>query len=616
MRIDLTECHTIGNADDQTSSTLSIVIVYDKEPLHELCTQLDEKRYAITSLAFAEARDALKQIRPSLIISSLSQCDQLIDLLNYIQGHEQVIHISLTDGALVNLLSDAVAQNKLYKFLISPIEAATLEAHIIEAHQELCLRTKRKALLAEINDFTNQLDILDKKLQSSQASKPQLLINHPQIDPLTSLPNRYLIFDRIHQAINLAKRKNNMVAVLSIDLDRFAAINQSLGLRYGNQLLRNFAQRLVSCSRQSDSVAREGNDEFLLVMPDIENSESVIQLVKRIQQSLARPFLINNLEIFITASIGICIYPNDADDPETLVRAANAAMKHAKQLGGNSYQYFEKQMNSRIRKLVDMESSLFRALEKNEFVMYYQPQVDVKSGKIVGAEALIRWLRPEHGIIAPNEFIPILEETGLIEQVGEWILHNVSEQSDRWRSDGLPPLRMSINLSLRQVQDDAILKSVEKLLSKSQTTDRAQSIELEITESVMMKDANKAIMLLLELNKMGFNLAIDDFGTGYASLNYLTRFPVHSLKIDLSFVQRIETSDKDAAIVKAIIAMAHGLGLRVTAEGVETQQQLNFLSECECDEIQGYLFSKPLPAREFEALVRSDKRLTNDLISK
>ena len=597
--------HNGDDTADEKATAASIIIVYDhdEQAAKEIAASLAAK-YATKNIPFSNALEHISSNQDTIVISYLLDSDHLQNLTSKLQNDASIIHIALASSDHCQLLQTLVAENKLYKFLVFPDPNLAIEAHVLEALHELQLRNKRRDLVNEINSMSNQL-----KERSAQQTTNSLF-NHAQIDPLTNLPNRYLIFDRINQAISSAKRNKHMSAILSIDLDRFSVINQSLGLRFGNQLLREFSQRLVTCTRQSDTVAREGNDEFLLVMSSIESSESVIQLIKRIQSALAEPFIVNQQEIFLTASIGICIYPNDGDEPESLVRAANTAMKHAKQLGGNCYQYFQSDMNDRIRKLVDMESHLFRALEKKEFVLYYQPQVDIKSGEIVGAEALLRWLRPGLGIVPPNEFIPILEDTGLIEQVGEWIFHNVSEQSDHWSDQGLPDLRMSINLSLRQVQDESILKNVAKLISQFKSADRARSIELEITESIMMKDANKAITLLIELNKMGFNLAIDDFGTGYASLNYLTRFPVSCLKIDLSFVQRIETSPKDAAIVNAIIAMAHSLGLRVTAEGVETQQQLDYLSQCGCDEIQGYLFSKPLPANEFETLLRSNKRLS------
>ncbi len=610
MTLSHTEIAGITNTKNKTPSLPDIVFIFDDD--HEntaldFTAQLKARGYSVTHCPFSNT-STLPSSSRLIILSLLSKVEQIAKLCAFVKNHTLSLHIALTSPALARTLSKSDIHQDLYKFVIHPLSTSSLETHIIEAQQELNLREKRNTLLSDIENFSGQLDTMDNKAQSLQGTPPKGLCNTPQIDTLTNLPSRYLIFDRIKQAINIAQRKSNKVAVLSIDIDRFSVINQSLGIRFGNQLLRDFSQRLVSCTRQADSVAREGNDQFLLVMADIETSESVLQFIKRFQKRLSEPFIINQKEVFISVSIGICVYPTDGSDPEALARAANTAMKHTKKLGGKGYYYFEKEMNSRIRKLVDMESSLFRALEKNEFIMHYQPQVDIKSGKIIGAEALLRWQRPGHGIIPPGEFIPILEDTGLIQPVGAWILNHVARQRDKWTTLGLPPLRMSVNLSLRQVQDDGILKTVKNIISQIKPND-AQTIELEITESIMMKDANKSISLLFELNKMGFNLAIDDFGTGYASLNYLTQFPVHSLKIDLSFVQRIGITEKDAAIVKAIIVMAHSLSLRVTAEGVETQQQLDFLSDCGCNEFQGYLFSKPLPASEFAELVLSNKRL-------
>jgi len=615
-----TSLMTLNHTDSQgiinnraSSTTPAIIIIFDddnKSTALDFEVQLKNKEHNVSCVAFHSVSTHFKPTTSLIIVSMLSLMTHVDKIIAATKDNELTIHLAVAESSLIHNLNQAVKKSLLYRFIPSPISLSNIEAHIIEAEQELNLRQQRSALLADIARCSNELDSLDTNEKSSLIGFTKGLHNNSHIDPLTNLPNRYLIFDRIKHAINVAQRKNNKVAILSIDIDRFSIINQSLGIRFGNQLLRDFSQRLVNCARQADSVAREGNDQFLLVMADIENSESVLQLIKRFQKNLAAPFIINQQEVFISVSIGVCIYPNDAQDPEALARSANTAMKHTKKLGGNSYYYFEKEMNSRIRKLIDMESSLFRALEKNEFQMYYQPQVNIQSGEVVGAEALLRWQRPGFGTVPPNEFIPILEETGLIQSVGEWILTDVANQNDKWLSQGLPPLRMSVNLSLRQVQDDSILTTVKNIITKFTASNR-QPIELEITESIMMKDADKSISLLLELNKMGFNLAIDDFGTGYASLNYLTQFPVHSLKIDLSFVQRIGITEKDAAVVKAIIVMAHSLSLRVTAEGVETQQQLDFLAECGCNEFQGYYFSKPLPANEFEALVRSNKTLYN-----
>ena len=584
----------MSNTNRHLNDDVMLSIVHDDESdLSTIRSQLSnvQKMQFVPSHQFKSLLDTSEQ---HIIISLINAEDER---LNLIETTQHLVHIAIiNDISHTSALNEAVSENRLYKYILTPIiKPNMLEEHILAAKQELALRQKRHALLNDISHFSN-------KLQE---------IGQHQLDPLTQLPNRHLALDRIKQTLSRAKRRNSLAAVLSIDIDRFSAINHSLGLESGNHLLTCFAQRLSACGRETDTVARNGGDEFLLVLSDIEHCESVIQIIKRIQQALASPFLINKQEVFVSSSIGIGTYPNDAHDAEALVRAANIAMKHAKQLGGNCYQYFEPDMNRRIRKLMDMECNLFRALERNEFIMHYQPQIDLASGKVVGAEALIRWQRPGHGIVSPNEFIPILENTGLIKQVGEWILNDVTAQSRKWQEEGLPPLRTSINLSLRQVQDNSIIEHVASLIDKlDHLKDPKLPIELEITESIMMKNTDQSISLLLELNKMGVHLSIDDFGTGYASLNHLTRFPVHGLKIDLSFIQRIETGAKDAAIVKAIILMAHSLGLRVTAEGVETQKQLDFLYECQCDEIQGYLFSKPLPANEFADLIRSGKKLS------
>lgn len=611
MTIELIENQCVKSAEKTTKATIPIGIIHDRhqEFAEALRLTLSTEYFEVHVDQIDQCGALLERTYLPIVISFLTDQHHIHDVTKRCLLKEDSLHIAVTDSAHATLLNKAVDDRQLYKFLTFPVTATAMHAHILEALQALRLRQERQALLNEISSINKELGSLDQHVKSIRKGNTSGLLNNPQIDPLTNLPNRYMIFDRIKQAINLAERNRCQCAVLSLDLDRFSVINQTFGLRFGNQLLREFSQRLVSCMRRSDSVAREGNDEFLLVINEIESHEAIAHVIKRLQHALSTPFIVDSQEIFLTLSIGVSVYPHDEDDPESLLRAANTAMKHAKQLGGNGYQYFESEMNVRLRKLVDMESNLFRALEKNEFVIYYQPQVSLRTGKIVGAEALLRWRRPEHGIIPPNEFIPILEETGLIEQVGEWILYHVSEQNEKWLAQGLPEMRVSINLSLRQLQDSSILNIMAKLVSELGSTERARSIELEITESIMMKDAQKVISLLIELRNMGINLAIDDFGTGYASLSYLTRFPVHSLKIDLSFIQRIESSNKDAAIVRAIIAMAQGLGLRVTAEGVETRQQLDFLIDCGCDEMQGYYYSKPLPAEEFEQLLLANTPL-------
>jgi diguanylate cyclase (GGDEF)-like protein/PAS domain S-box-containing protein len=422
-------------------------------------------------------------------------------------------------------------------------------------------------------------------------------------DALTELPNRVLLHDRIGQAIAQARRNRRVAALLVIDLDRFKNINDSLGHQVGDGLLRTVAERLVACVRDADTVARMGGDEFVVVLTDLKRAEDAGPIAQKILGALPRPVNIEDHELRVTSSIGICAYPHDGEDVETLMRNADAAMYHAKETGRNNFQFFTRQMNTAANQRLLLEKDLRLALEREEFTIDYQPQVDLKTGGIVGFEALIRWRHPRRGMVAPSEFIPVAEETGLITPIGEWVLRGACMQARNWRTLGYPQLRVSVNCSAQQFRQEGLVDVVARTLQ--QTGLPASSLKLEITESVIVEHAEHVIARLKALDNIGVRLSIDDFGTGYSSLGYLKRFPIHELKIDRSFVRDIGTDPDDAAIVSAIIAMARGLELQVVAEGVETAEQLAFLKKLGCDWAQGYYFSKPLPAEEIEPLLRN-----------
>ncbi len=428
-----------------------------------------------------------------------------------------------------------------------------------------------------------------------------------QYDALTDLPNRGLFRDRIERAMVQARRSGRSAAVLFIDLDRFKDVNDTLGHATGDKLLQQVAARLGECIRTGDTIGRFGGDEFGVILGDLAKQSDAGVVSEKINATLARPFELDGHSTFISGSVGIALYPADAADPETLSKNADAAMYRAKELGRNTYQFFAPEMNERAVQRMQMEASMRAALEREEFLLHYQPKVDLASGSICGMEALLRWAHPERGLVSPAEFIPVLEETGLIILVGEWVMREACRQIVAWQRVGLKVPPVSVNLSVRQFQQ----KNLEDVLRSifGETGVGSNLLQFEITESMLMNDPDAAVRTLLGLRKAGVTLSVDDFGTGYSSLAYLKRFPLDELKIDRAFISDIVTEPDDAAITLAIISLAHSLGLKVVAEGVETEAQLNLLALHSCDEMQGYYFSRPVAATELEAMVREGRRL-------
>jgi diguanylate cyclase (GGDEF)-like protein/PAS domain S-box-containing protein len=427
------------------------------------------------------------------------------------------------------------------------------------------------------------------------------LANH---DVLTGLPNRSLLLDRLSQALVYANRAGGQVAVLLIDLDRFKNINDSLGHDVGDKIIMEIGRRLTACVRTGDTVARFGGDEFAVIRPDVVREETVAIMAQQVLEALSRPLMIEGHEFYPTGSIGISMYPRDGQDGQALLKNADTAMYRAKDAGRNNFQFYAHEMNSRALDRLKLESGLRRALERGEFALHYQPQMDIATGAIVGVEALLRWEPPGQSMVFPADFIPIAEETGLIVPIGEWVLRTACLQIRQWQVSGrFPNLKMAVNLSARQFKQQSIADMVSRVLAESDCS--PQSLELEITESVIMENPESAAQTLRSLSEMGVHLSIDDFGTGYSSLSYLKRFPINSLKIDKSFVQDITTDADDAAIAKAVIALAHSLKLSVIAEGVETAEQLDFLRMQRCDQMQGYYLSRPLPLEKLESLLEN-----------
>ncbi len=429
------------------------------------------------------------------------------------------------------------------------------------------------------------------------------LVNY---DELTALPNRSMFHQRADHALAQARRNAKALALLFIDLDRFKNINDTLGHDAGDRVLKDVADRLRGCLRESDTVGRLGGDEFVVLIEDMSESSHVAEVARKIIAAVARPIVIESQEVHVTASIGISTYPDDSADIESLMKNADISMYRAKEQGKNNYQFYSAQMNLHTLDRLAMESGLRRALERDEFLLHYQPKIDIGSGRITGMEALVRWQPPEGALVSPAQFIPLAEETGLIVPIGAWVLATACARNKTWQDQGLPPMRIAVNLSARQFAQENLVQDVARTLAETGLD--VSSLEFEITESMVMRDPEHTIKLLGGLKAMGIHLSIDDFGTGYSSLSHLKRFPLDSVKIDRSFIQDLPGDADDAAITRAIIAMAHSLRLKVIAEGVETEEQLRFLREHGCDELQGYLFSKPLPEEEFVRLVRGRGR--------
>jgi|GEM_PF-453299 len=421
-------------------------------------------------------------------------------------------------------------------------------------------------------------------------------------DALTGLPNRLLFRDRLEQALGMARRTGAGVALLFVDLDRFKLINDTLGHEAGDQLLQEVSRRLVGCMREEDTVARMGGDEFVVIQKGVGHPDDAALLATRMLAEISRPLSLAGREIVVSLSIGISLYPQDGSDASALLKNADAAMYRAKDKGRNCYQYYANEMSGAGLERLELESDLCQALQRAELQVHYQPQVDLASGRIVGAEALVRWQHASRGMISPAVFIPLAEDNGMIGHIGEWVLNTACADARAWQLAGLPPLRVAVNVSGRQIGNDHVVDKVAAALKNSGLA--PQFLEIEVTESVVMQDAVRAISILHALQDMGVTLAIDDFGTGYSSLSYLKRFPINKLKIDKSFIDGLEDAPDDAAIAVAIIAMAHSLGHTVIAEGVETEAQAEFLRGHGCDEMQGYLFSCPVPAEQFVEILR------------
>ncbi len=487
------------------------------------------------------------------------------------------------------------------------------------AQKELVLA--RESLEQRVQKRTEALNKVNADLKSEITERKRNEIRIREMayfDHLTKLPNRAFFKSQLENSIAYAKRKNQMLAVMFMDLDHFKRINDTLGHSMGDDLLQQVAGRLSQCIRgedmvasvtqfpvneQGNSVARLGGDEFTLLVTDVVSPYNAGKVARRVIESFSVPFNLGIHQVQVSPSLGISFFPFDGQDVDTLLMTADTAMYHAKEQGRNNYQFYSKSMNAAAFEKLSLEGSLRKAMERNEFVLYYQPQIEAKTRKIVGMEALIRWNHPEMGMVSPAHFIPLAEETGLIVPIGEWVLNTACRQNKAWQNAGFAPVRIAVNISSPHFRQERLLEAATNALNDSQLD--AGHLEIEVTESLLMQNIEATIAVLEKLKAMGIKLSIDDFGTGYSSLNYLQRFPIDALKIDRSFVKDLSTNPDDVAITRAIIAMADSLNLSVVAEGVETEKQMELLQAMGCKEMQGYLFSQPVPAQVASQLLRA-----------
>jgi len=573
-----------------------ILIADDELQVRELLCELLSPDYECIGVNSAEqALALLRAERFNLILSDIR--------MGGLSGLEMVPHVlSIAPETVVIMISAeqniecAVEALRVgaFDYITKPFALRHVEAAVRRALEHHALRESKRRYEQDLKELIKQ-----------RTAQVDHLSYH---DALTGLPNRALFEDRVAQAILSAQRNGQMLAVMLLDLDRFQTTNDTLGPVIGDRVLCDVADRLGLCVRAGDSIARLGSDEFAILLTQLEKTADANQLHQKIVAAFQHPFQCGTHELYLTASKGISFYPLDGTNAHSLLKNAGAALCEAKELGGDAYQSYRADMNAGSLKRLALENSLRRALERDEFVVYYQPQADVRTRKIIGVEALVRWQHPELGFISPAEFIPLAEETGLMVPLGEWVLRTACAQNKAWQRAGFTDLSVSVNLSLRQFRQTNLTGMVEQVITETGLD--SSCLELELTESSVMKNTESAVTTLRKLQALGIRIAIDDFGTGYSSLNYLKNLPINTLKIDRSFVRDAATNPVDAAIVQAIITLAHSLQLKVKAEGVETQEQLDFLRRLRCDEIQGYLLSRPVPADALEQLLLKEQKLS------
>lgn len=573
----------------------SILIIDDDPQIRKVLLELLCGSYECREVGSAEEAltllltEKFALVLSDIVMGGMSGLDMLPQVL---QRSPDTVVVMISGEQTIDRAIEAMRAGA-FDYLTKPFDLRHVEAAVRRALEHHKLRDTKRRYEEHLEELVEQ----------RTAERDHLTYHHA----LTGLPNRVLFRDLLTLAIAHASRNEQMLAVASISIDRFKSINDTLGHATGDRMLCGVAERLSRIGAEDDTAASCGGEEFALLISGISRTESVVRVAQKVQEAFKRPFNFDGRELFVTVSIGIGLYPHDGEDAQTLFQNTGIALAGAKQNGGDCYQFYREDMNDQALKRLGLENSLRRAVERDEFVVYYQPQINTGTSQIVGMEALVRWQHPELGLVPPVEFISLAEETGLIIPIGEWVLRTACMQNKAWQEAGFAPLHVSVNFSSRQFQQADLVEQVKRAVGDAGLDPRYLGIEL--TESSIMKDAELTIKTLRQLKETGVHVSIDDFGTGYSSLSYLTRFPLDILKIDISFVRNSTTDPKDAAIVRAIITLAHSLNLKVIAEGVETQEQLRFLSSLRCDEVQGYLSSSPLPVEAFEELLLQGQNL-------
>ena len=592
--------HSLTKMEPHTTDKPKILVIDDDEQVRRVLLDLFCEVYNCHEVSSAEAALAvLADESFDLVISDINMGDM--------SGLELVPHVhSLSPDSVVLMISGqsnietAIEAMHVgaFDYIMKPFDIRHVEAAVERALKQ-CL------LLVEKRRYKDELE---KLLQERTAEVDRLAY----YDTLTSLPNRTLFEDRLTQAVALAQRADKRVAVLFIALDQLKKVNDTLGHRAGDQLMQQVAGRLRDCVTESDTVARFGGDQFVLMLPEIETTQDALDVIASIQEALNPSFRLDRQELFATASVGISFFPDDGKETSSLVKNAGAALYRAKKAGGNEYRFYTADMHAKAAKRFELETSLRQAIDNHELLLHYQPRVAIDSLEIVGVEALVRWQHPQLGLVPPGDFIPLAEETGLILPIGEWVLREACRQNRAWQDKGFACMRVGVNISARQFQQQHLAETVMRILEETDLG--PECLELELTESSIMSNAEATIVVLTKLQTKGIAISVDDFGTGFSSLSYLKRLPIDSLKVDQSFVRDLATDPDDDALVMAIVSLAHTLRLRVVAEGVETAEQLRFLRLLRCDEIQGYLISKPLPVEGIERLLALQRPLLPDAV--
>lgn len=573
----------------------NLLIVDDEPQVRECLRELLSDEYVCSTAGSAGEALALLETRKfALVLSDIWMPGVTgLQMLPHIAAAspETVVMMISGEGTIESAIEAMRAG--AFDYVTKPFDIQHVLAAVARAYQHHVLRVTKVS-------YENHLEEL---IEQRTAERDRLAY----YDPLTNLPNRAMFEDRLAQALPLAQRCGKKLAVAFLCIDRFKKFADTLGHATADELLCQVGARLKTCMRDGDTLARFGSDEFSLLLAQAESAQQIASAADSFEDVLRAPFMLNGQEFFLTASIGIGLHPDDATDSQRLLQHAGAALYRAKQQGGNQYQFFTPGANEHALKRLAFESSLRRAVEREEFVVHYQPQVLTDSCEIIGVEALVRWQHPELGLVSPAEFIPLAEDTGLIVQIGEWVLRTACAQTKAWQDAGFPQLRVAVNLSPRQFRHADLVAMVRSTLAETRLD--ATALELELTEGSVMEDGEQAIATLRELNALGIKISIDDFGLGYSSLSRLTQLPIDVLKIDQSFVRDATENPENAAIMMAIITLAHSLKLKVVAEGVEEESQYKFLRLLRCDYMQGYLFSKPLTTEALARLLKERIRL-------